>query len=66
MPSKATAKKKTTAAKATVRHAKIGEDFKHAALVVSVLINLFVFVGWLVLQTTSKYDEQVAAFLFGN
>jgi len=40
------------------------EDFKTAALVVSVLINLSVFVGWLTLQATTEFDLQIARLLF--
>jgi hypothetical protein len=46
--------------------AKTMQDFKSAVLVISVIINLMVFIGWLVIKVTSKYDEQVAQFLFGN
>lgn len=42
------------------------EDFKTALILVSVTINLAVFVGWLALKITTQYDEQVAAFLFGR
>lgn len=40
------------------------EDFKTAALLVSLTINVSVFVGWLALQITTVYDAQVAQFLF--
>ena len=41
------------------------DDFKTAALLVSLGLNLAVFIGWLALKVTWIYDEQVARFLFG-
>ena len=40
------------------------QDAKNALLIVSLLINAFILIGWVTLQTTSIYDAQVAAFLF--
>lgn len=65
MAKKTTAKTKKVASKASADAWKVHQDFRNAALFVSVLINLIVFIGWLVLQFTSKYDEQVSAILFG-
>lgn len=42
------------------------EDFKNAALLVSVTINVAFFVGWLALQVTTQYDEQIAYLLFSR
>jgi hypothetical protein len=39
-------------------------DFKSALLVVSLLINAFVLIGWIALRITTQYDLQVATFLF--
>lgn len=39
-------------------------DVIHATLVVSLLINLIVLIGWLALQVTARYDAQVAQLLF--
>lgn len=69
------AKTKKTPKKASVKASKKStytreggfstrEDFKTAALVVSVLINIGLFVGWLTLQATTEFDLQVARFLF--
>ncbi len=41
-------------------------DFVMALLIVSLLFNLFVLVGWVTLQVTDMYDQQVADFLFKN
>lgn len=66
-------KKKTTNKKlsklvprVTSREASTMNDVKSAVLLVSLLINLAVFVGWLAIKLTNQYDEQVAQFLFGN
>ncbi|OGL21509.1 hypothetical protein A2707_05745 [Candidatus Saccharibacteria bacterium RIFCSPHIGHO2_01_FULL_45_15] len=40
------------------------QDLKTAILVVSLFINAFVLVGWILLQVTTVYDFQVATFLF--
>jgi hypothetical protein len=60
------AKKKvsTKATQTTVRVPTTFEDVKTAVLVVSLVINLAVFIAWLILRITSKYDEQVYQFLF--
>lgn len=39
-------------------------DLKTALLVVSLTINVVVLITWLILQVTTQYDEQLAAFLF--
>jgi hypothetical protein len=41
-----------------------GEDLKHAVLFLSVFINMFLFVGWLVAQTTTQYDSQIISVIF--
>lgn len=60
--------KKKAVAKATktpVRVPTTGDDVKSALLVVSLTINAVVLIGWITLQVTSKFDDQVAQFLFG-
>lgn len=42
----------------------LASDFKHSLLIVSLLANAFVLIGWVALQVTTIYDYQVAAFLF--
>jgi hypothetical protein len=39
-----------------------GTDLKSALLVVSLLINAFVFCVWLTLQITSQYDQALYQF----
>lgn len=62
--------KKTTVAKAKVTKAvakkapAISDDFKNALLIVSVTINLAIFIGWLALKLTNVYDSQVYKMLF--
>ena len=41
------------------------DDAKTALLLVSVTINVALFVAWLVIKLSNEYDHQVAAFLFG-
>jgi hypothetical protein len=43
---------------------QISRDTMTAVLIISLVINLFILVGWVTLQTTTAYDAQVAAFLF--
>lgn len=38
-------------------------DFKNAALIVSVFINLFIFTAWLTLQVTDRYNAAMISFL---
>lgn len=40
------------------------EDFKHSLLIVSLLANTFILIGWVALQVTSIYDYQISLFLF--
>ena len=40
------------------------QDAKNALLIVSLAINMFIFIGWIALQVTTAYDYQVAALLF--
>jgi hypothetical protein len=59
-------KKKTNTmrSKSKLRAPSTFDDFKSAALLVSVTINLAVFVAWLTLRVTTEYDEQVFSMLF--
>lgn len=41
-------------------------DAKDAVLLVSLTINLAIFIGWLILKLTTVYDEQVVNFLFSR
>jgi hypothetical protein len=51
--------------KTALRTPTTGDDVKSALLLVSLVINAVVLIGWITLQVTSKYDEQVSQFLFG-
>ena len=42
------------------------QDLKTAVLVVSVFANMFVFTVWIALQVTTKFDAQIAGFLFNR
>lgn len=48
----------------TVTHIKVGEDLKHSVLIVSIVANLFILTAWILLQVTTRYDNQIASFLF--
>jgi hypothetical protein len=41
-----------------------GQDLKHSVLFLSVFINMFLFIGWLVAQTTDHYNEQIISVVF--
>lgn len=47
-----------------VREASTLNDVRNAVLFISVLINLAIFIGWLILRLTTQYDQQVYNFLF--
>ncbi len=55
----------TVAEAEAVAVSHLSQDLRNAVLVVSVLVNLFVFIAWLAIQVTSRYDAQIASFLFG-
>lgn len=59
--------KKTKSSSAHIKsaHKQTMQDIKTATLITSGLGNLFVLIGWMVLQTTSKYHLEVAQLLFG-
>ncbi len=59
-------KKQRKVSRLTGRVPTPGDDFKTALLLVSVTINLAIFVGWLAIKLTTEYDAQVASFLFGR
>jgi len=42
----------------------MAQDVKNSVLIVSLVANLFVLTAWIAVQVTSRYDAQVASFLF--
>ena len=50
----------------TFRIPTIGQDLKSALLLVSITINVAVFIGWLILRLTTVYDAEVYNFLFNR
>jgi hypothetical protein len=46
------------------RKASTMNDIKTAILIVSLAINVAIFIGWLALRVTTSYDQQVFNFLF--
>ncbi len=57
-------KKDLTSAKGTISVLTTGEDFRTALLIVSLIINLFFLIAWVMLQVTDVYDGAVASALF--
>jgi hypothetical protein len=57
-------KKKTTQNKTT--RFSTWNDFKSAALLVSLGLNVAIITGWVLVKITTDYDAQVYSFLFGN
>lgn len=49
---------------AVVVLAQTHHDTVLSLLIVSLLVNLFVLVGWVALKVTNVYDAEVASFLF--
>lgn len=44
----------------------IGEDVRNAVLIVSLMINMFILIAWVMLQVTTQYDYAVSALVFGR
>ena len=44
----------------------IGEDVRNAVLIVSLLINMFILITWIMLQVTTEYDYAISAMVFGR
>ena len=42
---------------------QLNEDVRNAVLVVSVLVNVFVLIAWLVVQVTSRYDAALINYI---
>jgi hypothetical protein len=42
---------------------QLGRDLRDSILVVSVLINAYVFIAWLVLQVTTRFDTALISYL---
>jgi hypothetical protein len=59
-----TKKQEPEAAVAVATVDPLTRDLIVAMFIVSVVINMFVLIGWVTLQVTTVYDSQVAAFLF--
>jgi hypothetical protein len=44
----------------------LSHDLKNSVLIISVVVNLVIFTGWIILQMTSQYDASLASFLLGR
>lgn len=49
----------------TVATFQTGQDVKTAVLIVSVLANVALFVMWLILQLSTRYDAAVTSWFIG-
>ena len=49
-----------------VQASTMSQDLKSAVLIVSVIANLFIFTAWIALQVTTRFDTQIASFLFNR
>lgn len=50
---------------AAVATFQTGQDVKTAVLIVSVLANVALFIMWLILQLSTRYDAAVASWFIG-
>lgn len=44
----------------------LAKDIKSSVLILSVIVNLYIFTAWIALQITSRYDDQLASLLFNR
>jgi hypothetical protein len=42
---------------------QLNEDVRNSILVVSVLVNLFLLIGWLVIEVSNRYDAALINYL---
>lgn len=42
---------------------QLSEDVRNSVLVVSVLVNVFFLIGWLVIQVSTRYDAALINYL---
>lgn len=45
---------------------QLGRDARDSALAVSVIVSAYLLVGWVVIQTTSRYDASIINYLQNN
>jgi hypothetical protein len=55
--------KKTTAVSPEYVVKQLNEDVRNSVLVVSVLVNLFFLIGWLVIEVSNRYDAALINWL---
>ncbi|HTJ73464.1 MAG TPA: hypothetical protein VL481_02645 [Verrucomicrobiae bacterium] len=54
----------TEATETVMSASTMSQDLKSAVLIVSVVVNLFIFTAWIALQVTTQFDTQIASLLF--
>ena len=42
---------------------QLNEDVRNSVLVVSIMVNLFFLIGWLVIQVSTRYDAALINYL---
>lgn len=47
-------------------HMEVGRDLKNSVLIVSIVANLAILIGWILLQMTARYDASLASFILGR
>lgn len=55
--------KKTTVVSPEYVVKQLNEDVRNSVLVVSVLVNLFFLIGWLVIEVSNRYDAALINWL---
>ena len=58
-----TTKKKAEAVSPEFVVKQLSNDVRNSVLVVSVLVNLFFLIGWLVIQVSTRYDAALINYL---
>ena len=54
----------TEATETVMSTSTMSQDLKSAVLIVSVVVNLFIFTTWVALQVPTQFDTQIASLLF--
>jgi hypothetical protein len=45
---------------------QLNRDVRDSVLVVSVVVNAYLLIGWLVLQTSNRFDASIINYLLSN
>lgn len=61
---KTVTKKATTASEALIK--QLNNDVRDSVLVVSLLVNAYILVAWLVIEVSSRYDAALINYIRNN